>query len=249
MLEHSTYVAVLILGVLSGLTTIIGVLLAIYIGNKVKWIAAGIGFSVGIMLLIALLELIPEALAATSSSKVIFATLLGVGLIGALDYVLPHTHLVKEKGLLHAQFLRAAHLVVIGLILHDFPEGFAMANAYIAAPATGVAVALAIALHNIPEEFAMAVPAVASQQRAFLWRAALISALAEPVGAALGLFAASIEQSMVPFFMAFAAGAMIYISLHELVPMARHFGKLHLFGTGILGSVLVYMLIVLLFPG
>ena len=247
-MEASTYIAVLLLATLSGFTTLLGVLLAVYVSRSTNWIAVGIGFSVGIMLLIALLELIPESLTTAKPLNVAIAIGLGAVLIGVLHYVIPHTHLIKEKGIFGQSLLRTAYLVALGLILHDFPEGFAMANAYITAPTMGVAVALAIALHNIPEEFAMAVPVVTTRSRAFLFRAAIVSGLAEPLGAAIGLFAASTDPGLVPLFMAFAAGAMIFVSLHELVPMAKQYGKIHLFGVGMLASVVAYSFLVFLFP-
>jgi ZIP family zinc transporter len=116
---------------------------------------------------------------------------LGAALIAALHVVIPHVHLFEERGLLDASMLRASTLVTLGLILHDFPEGIAMANAYIDSPSRGVVVSLAIALHNVPEEFAMAVPAVATRRRTMLFAMALVSALAEPAGALAGLLSCS----------------------------------------------------------
>ena len=246
-MDTSTYIAVLVLAAVSGFTTVIGVLLAIYVSRNDSWIAVGIGFSVGIMLLISLFELIPESLTKAGPINVSVAIGMGAVLIGVLHYAIPHTHLFKEQGIFGQSIIRSAYLVVLGLILHDFPEGFAMANAYIAAPSMGAAIAVAIALHNIPEEFAMAVPVVAARSRAFLFRAAIVSGLAEPAGASIGLFAASLDPGLVPLLMAFAAGAMIFVSLHELVPMARQYGKIHLFGFGMLASVVAYFLLAVLF--
>jgi ZIP family zinc transporter len=236
---------VLALAVLSGMTTVIGTLLAIHVSRNDMWIAVGIGFSVGIMVLISLCELIPAALQSSSAVAVALAVALGAVLIGALHYVLPHTHLFKERGLFNHDIVRASYLVALGLILHDFPEGFAMANAYIAAPSMGVAVAIAIALHNIPEEFAIAVPAAVSRNRALLLRAALVSGLAEPLGAVIGLVAGGAQPRLVPLFLAFAAGAMIFVSLHELTPMARRYGRLIYFGLGMLASVVLYVMLAL----
>lgn len=244
----STYTAVLLLAILSGFTTVIGVWLAIYVSRNVTWIAVGIGFSVGIMLLISLFELVPEALAATRPENVVMALILGALLIGVLHYLIPHTHLFKEEGVIGSRLIRSVYLVAFGLILHDFPEGFAMANAYISSPSLGVAVAIAIALHNIPEEFAMAVPAASIQRKTFLFRAAVISALAEPAGAVIGLLAANANPGLVPLFMAFAAGAMIFVSLHELMPMARQYGRMPMFSAGMFASVVVYLLLAWLFP-
>ena len=247
-MENSPQIAVLLLATLSGLTTVIGVWLALYVSQHSRWIAAGIGFSVGIMLLIALLELLPQSLAMAKPVNVISAVIIGAALIGVLHYIIPHTHLFEERGIIGNQLLRSSYLTVLGLILHDFPEGFAMANAYITSPGMGLSVALAIALHNIPEEFAMAVPAAASKSRRFLFGAAILSGLAEPVGASIGLFASNVSPELVPLFMAFAAGAMIFVSLHELVPMARQYGRLQFFALGIVTSIAVYMMLVLIIP-
>lgn len=135
--------------------------------------------------------------------------------------------------------------LVIGLILHDVAEAFAMANAYIASPSLGLLVALAIALHNLPEELAMAVPATALRSKRFLVGAAMLSALAEPVGAIIGLIAVAASPSLNGYFMAFAAGAMLFVSFHELVPMARRYGRMTWFGVGIALSAVVHQLLAL----
>lgn len=241
-MDTYTIVVVLALAALSSLTTIIGVLLAIYVSRNPIWIAMGIGFSVGIMLLISFFELIPEAMAFETNTRVLMATASGALLIGIMDFIVPHTHLFKETTLISSRNIRAAYLAAFGLILHDFPEGFAMANAYLVTPAVGVTVALAIAIHNIPEEFAITVPAVATKNRKLLFRAAILSALAEPAGAAIGLFAGNLNPEFAPLMMAFAAGAMIYVSLHELTPMARSYGRLGYFATGIAISAVIYIL-------
>lgn len=118
-----------------------------------------------------------------------------------------------------------------------------MANAYIASPELGMLVAVAIALHNVPEEFAMAVPAVMTRSRRFLYGAALLSALAEPLGAIVGLVAVGVAPTLNAHFMAFAAGAMTFVSVHELIPMARRYRNMRLFAAGMILSVLVYGLL------
>ena len=144
--------------------------------------------------------------------------------------------------------LKTAYLVAFGLILHDVPEGFAMANSYIASPSMGILVALAIALHNIPEEFAMAVPIVTIKKKRFLYIAAFLSGLAEPLGAIIGLVAVHFHPIFNPLFMAFAAGAMIFVSVHELLPMARRYQKFHLFILGMVVSIFTYALLSMVIP-
>jgi ZIP family zinc transporter len=129
----------------------------------------------------------------------------------------------------------------MGLILHDVPEGFAMANAYIASPSLGLLVALAIARHNLPEELAMAVPAMTFRSKRFMIGAALLSALAEPAGASIGLLAVKANAALNAYFLAFAAGAMIFVSLHKLTQMARRYGKIRWFLAGLALSIVMHI--------
>jgi ZIP family zinc transporter len=221
----------------------VGVALAIALRENTRAIAAGIGFSVGIMVLISMFELIPESITIMGISPTVTSAALGAALVWAAHLVVPHTHLVKEKGAIDTALVKSAYLVVFGLILHDVPEGFAMANAYIASPALGLLVGLAIALHNLPEEFAMSVPAVLLKSKGFLFGAAFLSALAEPLGAVIGLVAVELAPSLNAHFMAFAAGAMLFVSIHELIPMARRYRQITLFLSGMIFSLLVYWLL------
>jgi ZIP family zinc transporter len=247
-LPYTTYIAVLLLAFLSVFTTLLGVTLAIYLGRNERAIAVGIGFSAGIMLLVSFLELMPEATGEAGIGTASLVFILGMLIVAALHWVIPHTHLVEEKGAFRKALLKTAYLVAFGLILHDVPEGFAMANSYIASPTMGLLVALAIAIHNIPEEFAMAVPIVVVRKRRFLYLAAFLSGLAEPLGAIVGLVAVHFHPMLNPLFMAFAAGAMVFVSVHELLPMARMYHKTHLFILGAIISVFVYALLAALIP-
>jgi ZIP family zinc transporter len=239
----ATYTAVILLSLLSCLTTCLGVALALRLREHRPAIAAGMGFSFGIMVLISALELVPEAIAAMGVGATVTSATLGGAALWAVHLVIPHTHLFPETGLIDRALVRSAYLVALGLILHDVPEGFAMANAYIATPALGVLVAVAIALHNLPEEFAMAVPAMQLRSRRLLFGVAFLSALAEPLGAILGLVAAGIAPGLNAHFLAFAAGAMVFVSVHELVPMARRYRHLGAFLGGAVASVLIYWLL------
>lgn len=248
MTLNATTAAVLLLSMMSLLTTWIGVALAIRLRENARALSAGIGFSVGIMLLVSLLELIPEARGVLGGRVTLVGFAAGAALVWAAHLVVPHTHLVAEPGMFDGTSVRSVYLVTFGLILHDVPEGFAMANAYIASPALGLLVSLAIALHNVPEEFAMAVPAVALRRRRLLYGAAALSALAEPAGAVLGLLATGIAPGLNAHFMAFAAGAMCFVSIHELIPMARRYRLTGHFIGGAVASAVVYALLSRLTP-
>jgi len=239
----ATYTAVILLSLLSCLTTSLGVWLALSLRENARALAAGIGFSAGIMTLISVRELIPESIAAIGVAASLGSASAGAALVWIAHFIVPHAHLVEERGIANRAAMRSAYLVAFGLILHDVLEGFAMANAYVASPALGRLVALAIALHNLPEEFAMAVPLVMLRSKASLFGAALLSALAEPLGAVVGLFAVGVAPALNAHFLALAAGAMLFVSVHELVPMAARYPRGNFFFLGILLSALVYALL------
>lgn len=239
----ATWAADLALSLTSLVTTWIGVALAVRLGELPWAVSGGIGFSVGIMLLVSLFELIPQALLTLGPALALFSFMLGAGILWIANLIVPHTHLVKEHGLVDPAQVKLAYLVLFGLILHDLPEGFAMAHAYIASPSVGILVAIAIALHNTPEEFAMAVPAVALRSNRLLYRAGVLSALAEPVGALIGLAASAAAPSLNAHFMAVTAGAMVFVLIHELVPMARRYQRPTPLVGGLAASFLVYILL------
>lgn len=245
--HYPTYIAVILLASLSALTTLIGIRLAFLFEKSVKRIVIGIGFSAGIMFLISFFELIPISLSTAGIPKTLLAVFLGILLIASLNFIIPHVHLIEEKGKFNSNLLKTAYLIAFGLILHDFPEGFAIANSYVFSPAQGLLVALAIAIHNIPEEFAMATSLVLTKKRNLLIKMALLSALAEPLGAIFGLFAVTLAPSLNPPFMAFAAGAMIFVSIHELLPMAKRYKKTNLFIEGIILSIITYWMLHMIF--
>lgn len=245
----ATTTAVLLLSLMSLLTTWLGVALAIRLRENARALAAGIGFSAGIMVLVSGWELIPEAVSAMGAGKTLVSVAAGAALVWAAHLVIPHVHLFQEQWIADTALVRSAYLVAFGLILHDVPEGFAMANAYVASPALGVLVALAIALHNMPEEFAMAVPLVMLRSKASLYGAAALSALAEPTGAVIGLVAVGFAPALNAHFLAFAAGAMLFVSVHELVPMARRYRHLDYFLWGIVCSAAVYLMLAALTTG
>jgi ZIP family zinc transporter len=237
------WLAVVLLASLSAATTWIGVLIALRIGTNAGALAVGVGFSAGIMLVIATAELVPEAYRSADLTTVLIGVGLGASSLLSLHLILPHTHLLDETGGDDAVRLSSAYLVVVGLILHDLPEGFAMATSYIVLPRLGVLVAVAIMLHNIPEEFAMAAPAIGLRRRGFLVRAAVLSALAEPVGAVVGLVVVEVDPALNAGFLSFAAGAMIFVALHELYPMARRVRRPGGFVAGAAAAVVIYALL------
>ncbi len=247
---------IIFLALVSGITTVIGVWLAYVFQKSSSVIVAGIGFSTGIMVMISLFDLVPNASNDLGALRTLSTAALGVLFSFTINKIIPHLHLVKE----HIResgpnkttriTLTTAYLIAFGLILHDVPEGFAMANSFLYSISLGLLVAAAIALHNIPEEFAMALPMIASgKKKSFIVKLAIVSGMAEPIGATLGLFAANIVSGLNPWLLSFTAGIMVFVALHELWPMARRYQRPRPLLLGALCSVAIFMILSMMFPG
>ena len=243
----TNYFIVISLSFLAGFATLIGALIAPHFKKNIKGTVAGLSFAAGIMILISLFELIPKSLVSLGTQKTSIALFLSVLSMVFINYLIPHTHLIKEKR--HEKSsIKAAYLTAFGIILHDFPEGFAIASAYIFSTSLGLLVILATFIHNIPEGFAMAIPGVALNEKRFVYKTALFSGLSGLLGSIVGIFTLHILPALDSFFMSLAAGAMLFVAIHELLPMARKYKENSFLALGILLSFLTYGGLFLLFP-
>ncbi len=121
--------------------------------------------------------------------------------------------------------------------IHNFPEGLATFLAALQDPSLGIAIAVAVALHNIPEGISVSVPifyATGNRKKAFLY--SLLSGLSEPVGAGIAylalLFFVGPDGGVIPpevigILFGGVAGIMVYISLDQLLPTSRAYGRGH----------------------
>lgn len=154
------------------------------------------------------------------------------------------------------KLLRMGLFTALAIAIHNFPEGLATFLAALQDPGLGVAIAVAVALHNIPEGISVSVPifyATGKRSRAFAY--SFLSGLAEPVGAviAYGAIRSVIggESGVIPpqvmgVMFGMVAGIMVYISLDELLPTSRAYGKGHDSLFGLLAGMIVMALSLLL---
>jgi len=228
----------------AGLCTAIGALV-VFISKPTKvFMSVSIGFASGVMLTLAFVFLLPEAITINYWLAII-GFVFGALLILILDAVLPHMEFsILEKGIIDRKMFRTATLIAIGMSLHNMPEGFAVAAGFYHLPAFGLLVAGAIALHNIPEGITISLPIISaggSRKRAFV--ISLLSGLAEPIGAGIGVLVLSFALSLIPLALAFAAGVMVYLTIDELLPLARQYEYPHRMGLGIIVGCVVAILI------
>lgn len=153
----------------------------------------------------------------------------GMGFLLAVDYLTPHLHIGDEspEGL-KARISKTA-MLALAVTIHNIPEGMAV-GVLIAgslqdgigiAPATAMATAIGIAIQNIPEGAIISMPMRAagnSRRKSFLIGG--LSGIVEPIGAVLMILLASLMTPILPYFLAFAAGAMLYVVVEELIPEA-----------------------------
>jgi len=205
---------------LAGLATGLGGLLVVLLPHLSRRVYdALLGFSGGVMLSAAALTLLWPALARGGIASVTLGLFAGGAMILLLERSVPHLepHFAPR---LNGPGTRLGLLLAAAITLHNLPEGLAVGVAF--APGTGrfgLVVALAIALQNIPEGLAVATPvraAGASRLAAVLW--ATGSGMAEPIAAAAGFHLVNTLQALVPFGLAFAAGAMVFVVSDQIIP-------------------------------
>jgi ZIP family zinc transporter len=136
------------------------------------------------MIMMSFLELLADSLRVSGLFSAAVGFVAGSLALFFLNFVLPHKYSESEKGTINAKMLRAGTLIAIGISLHNFPEGIAVAAGYSFLPEVGLVIATAIALHNIPEGMAIALPmCMSGTSRWAAFRIALLSGLVEPLGA------------------------------------------------------------------
>ncbi len=194
-----------------------------------------LGFASGVMvaasvwsLLIPGMELSAgEGVAAVFPAAVGF--LAGMGFLLAVDYLTPHLHIGDETPEGLKSRISKTAMLALAVTIHNIPEGMAVGVVIAGslqdgigiAPAAAMATAIGIAIQNIPEGAIISMPMRAagnSRRKSFLIGG--LSGIVEPVGAILVLVLASLMTPVLPYFLAFAAGAMIYVVVEELIPEA-----------------------------
>lgn len=201
--------------VLAGFCTAVGALLLFV---KRDWshrsLAVFLGLASGVMVAVVVLDMMPSAL--LSSQKAAFlGALLGGGLIFICDRRLKRLLSGPET------LLGLGYLIMLGIALHDLPEGVAIAMGAELRARTGMVIALAIAIHNIPEGMAIAAPLLMAGQRRLriLLQVAAVG-LITPCGTALGKLFIAVTPALLPGLLGFASGIMLYLVAFQLWPQA-----------------------------
>lgn len=240
---------------LAGLATAAGALPVFFISRVSDRLRNGmLAFGAGVMLAASFFSLIlPGFQAALSSTGVAETAVLivaaGIGL-GALFLFLshelvPHRHFAAGPAGASAEKLKRIWLFVAAITLHNFPEGLAVGVGFGEGDlARGGALALGIGLQNMPEGLVVALAlAAAGYTRAKAWGVALASGLVEPVGGVLGAGVVTFAQPLLPWALAFAAGAMLFVVSRDIIPESYRNGHESRATAGLLGGFVVMMVL------
>ena len=190
------------------------------------------GFAAGVMVAASFWSLLQPALdssAAMGSLAFLPAAvgfLAGVGFLLLLDVITPHMHMDSQSEGPKNGFRRTTKLI-LAVTLHNIPEGMAVGVVYagLLSGSTGITAAgaltlsLGIAIQNFPEGAIVSIPLLAEgmpKRKTFLM--GVLSGAVEPVAALITLLAAGLITPVMPYFLAFAAGAMMYVVVEELIP-------------------------------
>lgn len=216
----------------AGLATAVGALPVLFTRNVSQRAQdVMLGFGAGVMLAATSFSLIiPGLEAAGGDAQAAFVVAAGIGLgalfLWATEHFAPHEHFIKGREGADVGQLKRIWLFVIAITLHNFPEGLAVGVGFGGGDVQGgLTLAAGIGLQNMPEGLVVALALVA--QRYSVGRAILVAALTglvEPVGGLLGAGLVSIAQPILPWGLAFAAGAMLFVVSDEIIPETHRKG-------------------------
>lgn len=230
---------------ISVLGPILGSLIGIWKKPSDRFMFNMLSFAAGVMLAISFLELIPEAIEFSNILTACLGITIGALAMWGVDKVIPHLHpgfCSQEQG---CSLKKTSVYLILGIFLHNFPEGMAIASGEVIGGSAMILIALAIAIHNIPEGICTSAPfykVTKKRLKSFL----VSSSTAIPI--VIGFFVAkfiftSIGNSSIGFIVAATAGLMIYISADELIPTSCKKNQGH---TTIFSLILGILFVILL---
>lgn len=238
----------LVTGWLSALATGLGALPVLFLRGRVLAFQAVASAAAAGMMISAAVFSIGEKSVLLDHSRTYVGVLLGAGLLYFLDRFHHHDNDVansEDSGKAKKNPVRASNLLLLAMMLHSIPEGVAIGVGFATEDlAFGLTMACAIAIHNVPEGIAISLP-LSARGESFgrCFRDSVLSSLPQPTFAVPALYLGATIAPFQPFGLGFAAGAMIYLAVVELLPEAVETGgrRQALLGV-VLGLVSMYAL-------
>jgi len=229
----------------AGLATGVGALPVLFVKRPSKrYLDLMLGFAAGVMLAATAFSLLIPAIEDGGAWVAVSGLLLGALALHLIDRFVPHEHFIRgHEG--PSSRLRKIWLFVIAITIHNFPEGLAVGVGFgSGALSPAIALAIGIGLQNMPEGLAVALPLVGegySRRRALLY--ATLTGLVEPIGGLIGVALVLIARPLLPWGLAFAAGAMLFVISDEIIPESHRNGHERLATFGVMIGFAVMMLL------
>ncbi|NLQ16238.1 ZIP family metal transporter [Marinomonas sp. M1K-6] len=234
--QHSHVRYAFYAGAIAAAATAAGALPALFLHHlSQKLHDVMLGFGAGVMLAACMFSLIIPALALLTDSgatawygsgSVGLAILLGGAFMLLLERLVPHEHFIKDEDRLHGQTLRRSWLFVFAIALHNIPEGLAIGASFASGDIlAATALATGISIQDIPEGLVVAMALLAvGYGRILAVTIAVLSGLTEPVMAVIGAALLGESSLLLPWGLALAAGAMLFVISHEMIPESHRQG-------------------------
>ena len=203
-----------------------------------KVLDAMLGFAAGVMIAASFWSLLAPAIEMSKENgdtgwfQAAVGFLLGGFFVAGIDKVLPHLHLGQQRAQaegIKTEWQRSI-LLIMAITLHNLPEGLAVGVAFgalgleqsVATFGSAVALAIGIGLQNFPEGMAVSIPLRREGfHRTDAFWAGQASGIVEPIGGVIGALAVQLVTPILPYALAFAAGAMIFVVVEELIPESQ----------------------------
>ncbi|WP_156939080.1 ZIP family metal transporter [Deefgea rivuli] len=212
------------------------------------------GFGAGVMLAACAFSLVVPGINAAklqgagpwqASLMVGGGILLGGALLLLIDKIVPHEHFIKGLEGPEAKTIRRTWLFVFAIALHNLPEGLAIGVAYAGTDALHAsALTMGIAIQDIPEGLIVAAALVAVGYSRFKSVAlGILSGVVEPIAAVFGALVVGFSASLLPWSLGFAAGAMLFVISHEIIPESHRKGHELFATTGLLFGFVIMMML------
>ncbi len=230
---------------LAGLATGVGALPVFFV-RKIsdRFLDTSLGFSAGVMLAATSFSLIIPAIEIGGIWKTVAGIILGALFLIYAEKLIPHMHRVTGiKG--PSTTLSRLWLFILAITIHNFPEGMAVGVGFGGGDIkAGIGLSIGIALQNIPEGLAVALPLLREKNtRAKAFLIALLTGLIEPIGGFLGISVVSIGNFLLPYALAFAAGAMLFVISEEIIPETHSRGNDRQATIGIIIGFIIMMVL------
>lgn len=205
----------IVLGMVVGVIgTLLGAVISLLIKKShEKLPLALMAFAGGVMLSIVVFDMIPESYEFSGANTTALSLVFGVVLIGFLQKLLK-----KQERLSGNEFIRTGLMISGGIALHNLPEGLAVGSG-LSDSSYGLGLALLLMVHNIPEGMAMTLPLkMGNAGTPKIVLIAILAGLPTVAGAFAGRIIGNISQDLIGACIGFAAGAMLFVTIHELLP-------------------------------